>query len=170
MTIVNNSGRRTWLLATLPLLAYFCSWYYNGQIIPLLALSMIVYLLWGAWLWWPRLRAGLPWPRGFLPTFMVLWLLWFGVTLFWSGVPYSSWFYFWVLGSLPLGFLILVTMPDTVQDQAWTCLWWGAIASAWVLSSMAFWQYFQWMGQGIGWTGLRQNGPLLDTNSFAAWL
>ena len=114
MTIVNNSGRRTWLLATLPLLAYFCSWYYNGQIIPLLALSMIVYLLWGAWLWWPRLRAGLPWPRGFLPTFMVLWLLWFGVTLFWSGVPYSSWFYFWVLGSLPLGCKRLSNPPSQI--------------------------------------------------------
>ena len=161
---------RPWLYALLPFVAYLLSWYYNGQIIPLLAFSTIVYLLWGAWVWWPRLRAGLPWPRGFLPTFMVLWLLWFGVTLLWSGVPYSSWFYFWVLGSLPLGFLIWVTMPDTVQDRAWTCLWWGAIACAWVLSSMALWQYYNWMGENIGIQNLRPYGPLLDTNSFAAWL
>ena len=163
-------AHRPWLYALLPFVAYLLSWYYNGQIIPLLALSMIVYLLWGAWVWWPRLRVGLPWPRGFLPTFMVLWFLWFGVTLFWSGVPYSSWFYFWVLGSLPLGFLIWVTMPNAVQERAWIWLWRGAVASAWVLSGMALWQYYHWLRQGIGWTGLRPNGPLLDTNSFAAWL
>ena len=166
----STPSHRPWLYALLPFVVYLLSWYYNGQIIPLLALSMIVYLLWGAWVWWPRLRSGLPWPRGFLPTFMVLWLLWFGVTLFWSSVPYSSWFYFWVLGSLPLGFLIWVTMPDTVQDRAWTWLWWGTIANAWVLSGMALWQYYHWMGQNIQVENLRPYGPLLDTNSFAAWL
>ena len=161
---------RPWLYALFPFVAYLLSWYYNGQIIPLLAISMIMMMAWGLWVWWPRLHAGLPWPRGFLPVFMVLWFLWFGVTLFWSGVPYSSWFYFWVLGSLPLGFLIWLMMPDAVQERAWTWLWWGVVASVWVLSGMALWQYYTWMGQGIGWTGLRPNGPLLDTNSFAAWL
>jgi len=61
-------------------------------------------------------------------------------------------------------------MPDAVQEQAWLWLWRGAVASAWVLSAMALWQYFQDLGQGIGWAGLRPNGPLLDTNSFATWL
>jgi hypothetical protein len=108
----SDPASRPWLYALFPFVAYLLSWYYNGQIIPLLALSMMVMLAWGVWVWWPRLRAGLPWPRGFLPAFMLLWLLWFGLTLFWSGVLYSSWFYFWVLGSLPLWFLIWVTMQD----------------------------------------------------------
>ncbi|MBE7561657.1 O-antigen ligase family protein [Acidithiobacillus sp. HP-6] len=151
-------------------MAYLLSWYYNGQIIPLLAACTLVLLAWGVWVWWPRLRAGLPWPKGFLPVFMPLWFAWFGVTLFWSGVPYSSWFYFWTLGSLPLAFSIWVSMPDAVQERAWKWFWRGAVGSAWVLSGMALWQYFTWLGQGIGWTGLRPNGPLMDTNSFAAWL
>ncbi|MDD5375560.1 O-antigen ligase family protein [Acidithiobacillus sp.] len=151
-------------------MAYLLSWYYNGQIIPLLAACTLVLLAWGVWVLWPRLRAGLPWPKGFLPVFMPLWFLWFGVTLFWSGVPYSSWFYFWTLGSLPLAFSIWVAMPDAIQERAWKWFWWGAVGSAWVLSGMALWQYFTWLGQGIGWAGLRPNGPLMDTNSFAAWL
>ncbi|MDA8152674.1 MAG: O-antigen ligase family protein [Acidithiobacillus sp.] len=170
MTPSPPSPLRITLLALLPLLAYLLSWYYNGQIIPLLASCAILMLVWGAWVWWPRLREGLPWPRGFLPVFMPLWFLWFGVTLFWSGVPYSSWFYFWVLGSMPLGFSIWITLPDAVQERAWVWFWRGAVASAWVLSGMALWQYYHWMGQGINWTGLRPQGPLLDTNSFAAWL
>ncbi|WP_227485183.1 MULTISPECIES: O-antigen ligase family protein [unclassified Acidithiobacillus] len=166
----NPSERLSWFYAVPPFMAYLLSWYYNGQIIPLLAACTLVLLAWGVWVWWPRLRAGLPWPKGFLPVFMPLWFAWFGVTLFWSGVPYSSWFYFWTLGSLPLAFSIWVSMPDAVQERAWKWFWRGAVGSAWVLSGMALWQYFTWLGQGIGWTGLRPNGPLMDTNSFAAWL
>ncbi len=158
------------LYALFPFLAYLLAWYYNGQLIPLLAGSMILLMLWGAWVWWPRLREGLPWPRGFLPVFMLAWLIWFGATLFWSGVPYTSWFYFWVLGSLPLAFLVWIALPADVAEGAWRCLWLGAVVSAVALSLYALWQYDHWMGRGVGLTGLRPLGPLLDTNSFAAWL
>lgn len=164
------SSFRAGLYATFALIAYGLSWYYNGQLIPLLAIASIVLMIWGALVWWPRLREGLPWPRGFLPVFMLLWLVWFGLTLFWSGSPYSSWFYFWVLGSLPLVFLISVMIPEPIAEQFWLWLWRGALASAWILSGMALWQYYQWMGQGIILVNLRPYGPLLDTNSFAAWL
>ncbi|MBU2822709.1 polymerase [Acidithiobacillus ferrooxidans] len=161
---------RVGLYAAFPLIAYFLSWYYNGQMIPLLAVTSMVLMVWGALVWWPRLGEGLAWPRGFLPIFMLLWLLWFGLTLFWSGSPYTSWFYFWVLGALPLTFLISVMIPAPVAERAWPWFWRGILLSAWILSGMALWQYYHWMGQGVGLSGLRPYGPLLDTNSFAAWL
>jgi len=161
---------RAGLYAVFPLVAYFVSWYYNGQLIPLLVATSMVLLIWGFVVWWPRLQDGLPWPRGFLPVFMLLWLLWLGLSLFWSGSPYTSWFYFWVLGSLPLVFLISVMIPAPVAEQAWTWFWRGVLLSAWILSGMALWQYYHGLGQGGGLFDLRPYGPLLDTNSFAAWL
>lgn len=161
---------RARLYAVFPLAAYFVSWYYNGQLIPLLVATSMVLLIWGFVVWWPRLQDGLPWPRGFLPVFMLLWLLWLGLSLFWSGSPYTSWFYFWVLGSLPLVFLISMMIPAPVAEQAWTWFWRGILLSAWILSGMALWQYYHGLGQGGGLFDLRPYGPLLDTNSFAAWL
>ncbi|MGE4529752.1 MAG: O-antigen ligase family protein [Acidithiobacillus sp.] len=158
------------LYACLALIIYGLSWYYNGQIIPLLAAESIVLMIWGIMVWWPRLRAGLIWPRGFLPIFMLSWFIWFGLTLFWSGSPYSSWFYFWVLGALPLTFLISVMMPESVAEAFWVWFWRGILASAWILSAMALWQYYHGMATNIGLANLRPFGPLLDTNSFAAWL
>ncbi len=164
------SSARIWLYAAFPLFAYVLSWYYNGQLIPLLASASVVLLIWGVLVWWPRLRDGLPWPRGFLPVFMLFWFLWLGLTLLWSGSPYSSWFYFWVLGALPLVFLISMGIPEPLAEPLWTWLWRGVLASAWILSGMALWQYYAWMGQGIDLVNLRPYGPLLDTNSYAAWL
>ncbi len=161
---------RIFLLVSLPLLAYFLSWYYNGQTISLLSGSMAALLVWGAVSVWPRLNAGLPWPRGFLPVFMLLWVIWLWLTLFWSGVPYSSWFYFWVLGSLPLGFLFWVLMPEEDARAVWPWVWAGILAGAWVLSLMALWEYFSTMDHGGSGFLLRVKGPLLDTNSFAAWM
>jgi len=167
------TGAHSWrviLLTVLPLFAYGLSWYYNGQIIPLLAGSSICLLLWGGIILWPRLRKGLPWPIGYLPLFMLAWITWFWLTLFWSEVPYSSWFYFWTLGSLPLGFLFWVLMTEQDMQSVWPWFWRGVVASAWILSIMALWQYYHLLGKGTSWQGLRPQGPLLDTNSFSAWL
>ncbi|MDR7928397.1 O-antigen ligase family protein [Acidithiobacillus thiooxidans] len=161
---------RAGLYAVLALVIYGLSWYYNGQLIPLLAAGSIVLMIWGAIVWWPCLRAGLIWPRGFLPIFMLLWFVWFGLTLFWSGSPYSSWFYFWVLGALPLTFLVAIMIPEPVAEQFWVWFWRGILISAWILSAMALWQYYQGMATNIILANLRPFGPLLDTNSFAAWL
>ncbi|MBU2806134.1 O-antigen ligase family protein [Acidithiobacillus ferridurans] len=164
------SSARIAILALFPLLAYFCSWYYNGQYIPLLAGSTIILLLWGAFGLWPRIRAGFPWPRGFLPLFMLAWLVWFWLTLFWSHVPYSSWFYFWTLGSLPLAFLIGSLLQPVEAHLAWQWFWRGILLTSWVLVGIAFWEYFHGIAtdQPIG--NLRVQGTLLDTNSFAAWM
>ncbi|MEY2340587.1 O-antigen ligase family protein [Acidithiobacillus sp. IBUN Pt1247-S3] len=164
------SPSRALLLALLPFVAYGFSWYYNGQYIPLLAASMVTLLLWGGIGLWPRTRAGFPWPRGFLPVFMLVWLVWFWLTLFWSHVPYSSWFYFWTLGSLPLAFLIGALMQPEEARCAWPWFWRGVLASAWILASIGLWQYYQLLGAGAGWQGLRPQGPLLDCNSYAAWM
>ncbi|OFC29957.1 O-antigen ligase family protein [Acidithiobacillus caldus] len=165
-----TSATRTLWLGVLPVLAYFSSWYYNGQTIPLLALSSTLLLLWGAITLWPRLREGLPWPKGFLPIFMLLWLFWYWLTLFWSHVPYSSWFYFWTLGSVPLGFLFWVLQSDRDIQSAWPWFWRGVIASTWILAGIALWQYYTLLAEGANWAGLRPRGPLLDTNSFSAWM
>jgi len=163
------ASRILWL-SLLPLLAYLSSWYYNGALIPLLATSSALLLLFGIVAAWPRLRDGLPWPRGYLPVFMLLWLLWYWLTLFWSHVPYSSWFYFWTLGSVPLGFLFWVLQSDRDIQSAWPWFWRGVIASAWILAGIALWQYYTLLAEGANWAGLRPRGPLLDTNSFSAWM
>ena len=170
MTQSSLSPFRIILLALLPLLAYLASWYYNGQVIPLLATSSILLLAWGCVVLWSRLRAGLPWPKGYLPTFMLLWLLWFWLTLFWSDVPYSSWFYFWTLGSLLLGFLFWALMPEDDMQKVWPWFWRGILLSTWVLIALAFWNYFSGLTQDQSGFLLRVTGPLLDTNSFAAWM
>jgi len=170
MKPAQSSPLRSIALVLLPLLAYLCSWYYNGQYIPLLALSAGVLLLWGGVILWPRIRAGLPWPRGYLPLFMLAWLFWFWLTLFWSQVPYSSWFYFWTLGAVPLSFLFGVLIDKNDAEFYWTWFWRGILASTWVLSAIGLWQYYHLLGQGVGWEGLRPQGPLLDCNSYSAWL
>ncbi|WP_348550395.1 O-antigen ligase family protein [Acidithiobacillus sp.] len=159
------------LLVALPLLAYLSSWYYNGQVIPLLALSSVLLLLWGATALWPRLGAGLPWPKGFLPVFMLVWFVWFWLTLFWSTEPYSSWFYFWTLGSLPLIFLVFIALPRDEREWLLPWLWWGVLALAWVLIAIALWEYFHAIAIHASVEGsMRVQGPLMDTNSFAAWI
>lgn len=165
-----SSIQHHWLLVTLPLLAYFLAWHYNGTWIPLLSASTICLLLWGLWILWPRLQRGLPWPKGFLPIFMLVWFLWFLSTLLWSTAPYTSWFYVWVLGSLPLSFLFFVLLPRERAESVWKGVWAGVIASSWILCGMAFWQYATWMREGMSLLGLRPYGPLVDTNSFAAWM
>ncbi|WP_312283538.1 O-antigen ligase family protein [Candidatus Igneacidithiobacillus taiwanensis] len=164
-----SAARALWL-SLLPLLSYISSWYYNGQAIPLLALSSVLMLAWGATVLWPRLRAGLPWPKGFLPVFMLLWLFWYWLTLFWSHVPYSSWFYFWTLGSVPLGFLGWTLMSDMDRQRVWPWFWGGMVVGAWVLAAIGLGQYYQLLGEGTGWQGLRPQGPLLDCNSYSAWM
>ncbi|WP_308389710.1 O-antigen ligase family protein [Acidithiobacillus sp. AMEEHan] len=164
------SLNRTALLVSLPFFAYLSSWYYNGSLIPLLAVSSVSLLLWGAVAAWPRIRAGLPWPRGYLPAFMLLWLFWYWLTLFWSHVPYSSWFYFWTLGSVPLGFLAWTMLSERDAEAVWPWFWRGIVASAWILSAIGLWQYYRLLGEGANWMGLRPQGPLMDCNSYAAWM
>ncbi|WP_248883941.1 O-antigen ligase family protein [Acidithiobacillus acidisediminis] len=161
---------RSPILIALPLLAYLSSWYYNGQVIPLLVLSSAFLLLWVGAALWPRLGAGLPWPKGFVPLFMLVWFVWFWLTLFWSTEPYSSWFYFWTLGSLPLAFLGYACMLPTERERIMPWLWHGVLLLAWVLSFLALSQYFSAMDRGEAEFVLRVKGPLMDTNSFAAWM
>ncbi|XTI71604.1 O-antigen ligase family protein [Acidithiobacillus sp. AC3] len=165
-----SSPTRTLWLALLPLLAYFFGWYYNGSLIPLLAISSILLLLFATVAVWPRLREGLPWPRGYLPVFMMLWLLWFWLTLFWSHVPYSSWFYFWTLGSVPLGFLAWAMMSESDVRAVWPWFWRGILLGTWALIAIAFLEYFQGIATNQPLGNIRVQGPLMDTNSFAAWM
>jgi O-antigen ligase len=106
---------------------------------------------------------GLQWPKAFLPTFMVAWFVWYGLTVFWSTVPYSSWFYFWELGSLPLAFIAWTLIDSALKEKTWDYLWAGVMLTAWVLVGIDLWQYLdEFM--------TRPTGPLMDINSFAAWM
>lgn len=149
------------LLVLLPFLAFVAGWSFNGQAIPLLASSMILLLAWVGLLLWRRSGAGLQLPRGGLTVFMAAWLAWFGLTLFWSGTPYTSWFYFWILGSLPLAFLGWQLMP--APDRAWRAFWPLLMLSALALAGWGIYQYIEAPGS-------RPKGPLLDWNSYAALL
>ncbi|MCE5361532.1 MAG: O-antigen ligase family protein [Acidithiobacillus sp.] len=167
--IVTNPFRAFWL-SLIPLLAYLISWYYNGALIPLLAGSSALLLVFGVIAAWPRLRQRLPWPRGYLPVFMLAWLLWFWLTLFWSHVPYSSWFYFWTLGAVPLSFLGWIMISEREIEKVWPWFWRGILLSTWVLIGIAFWEYFDGVATNQVLGNIRVQGTLLDTNSFAAWM
>lgn len=149
------------LLVLLPLLAFITGWSFNGQVIPLLASSMILLLAWIGLLLWRRSKDGLQLPRGRLTVFMAVWLGWFGLTLLWSGTPYTSWFYFWILGSLPLAYLGWQLIP--APDRAWRAFWPLLMLSALVLVGWGIQQYIEAPGS-------RPKGPLLDWNSYAALL
>jgi O-antigen ligase len=101
---------------------------------------------------------------------MLLWLFWYWLTLVWSYVPYSSWFYFWTLGSLPLSFLAWAMMSKEDLQSVWPWFWRGMLLTTWVLIAMAFWDFFSGLANNQGEFLLRVRGPLLDTNSFAAWI
>ncbi|MEW6611187.1 MAG: O-antigen ligase family protein [Pseudomonadota bacterium] len=148
-------------LVFLPFLAFLASWPFNGQQIPFLALSMLLLLLWGGLLLWWRNGKGLPLPRGGVPLFMLAYAIWLGSTLLWTSTPYTSWFYFWIIGSLPLAYLLWQLMPD--PDEAWARLWPMLVLSA---AALAGWGLYQYAVQ----PGSRPTGPLLDWNSYAAFL
>ena len=156
-----------------PLLAYLLSWYYDGQDILLLTGTALVLLLWAVSSGLERWRRGEARPTGFLPAFMLAWFVWYAMTLLWSPDPYTSWFYVWTLGALPLAFLgwTLATPTDPERaDRIWRQFRFGVFLSALVLAGLAMYQYWHWTRIGMSPAGLRPYGPLLDTNSFAAWM
>ncbi|WP_226856575.1 O-antigen ligase family protein, partial [Acidithiobacillus caldus] len=44
------------------------------------------------------------------------------------------------------------------------------VLSTWVLAAIGLWEYYQLLGEGAGWQALRPQGPLLDCNSYSAWM
>ncbi len=161
--IFNKSTIKSGIFSVLFLSAYCISWYYNGQLIPLLAISTALLLIIISTSSFALFNNGLQWPKAFLPTFMVAWFSWYGLTILWSTVPYSSWFYFWELGSLPLAFMAWTLIDPSLKEKTWSLTWAGILITAWVLVGIDLWQYLsEFM--------LRPTGPLLDINSFAAWM
>jgi O-antigen ligase len=161
------------MFAAVPLLlAYGLAWHYDGGRTLLLVLTSLVLLWYAVGGALDRWASGIPMPSGFLPKFMLAWLIWYALTLLWSPDPYTSWFYFWILGSLPLAFLgySLHLGGSEKEKWVWPVLRTGILLSALLLVGWAAWQYYHWLQIGMSQAGLRPYGPLLDTNSFSAWM
>lgn len=157
------SSRTPLILAVNFLFLYVVSWCYNGEFIPLLAISSVAIVAAIMYNGYGLAKNGLVWTKAFLPNFMLAWITWYGLTLLWSTVPYSSWFYFWELGSLPLTFIAWFTIKKEYQDQVWKYVWAGIMVTTWVLAAIGLYQYFFLFNT-------RPEGPLDDINSFAAWM
>ncbi len=164
----------TWLPPLFALLAYGLSWTYDGvHTLQLVGVALIL-LLWTGGIALQRFQEGWsPVRLGWAPLFMLAWIIWYALTLIWTTVPYTSWFYFWILGSLPLGFLAwtltYLGKPESAE-RGWLLFRAGVFLSALGLVGWALWQYWHWSHTGMSAQGLRPYGPLLDTNSFAAWM
>lgn len=150
----------------LPFLSFVAGWEFNGQKLEYLVLSMLLLLLWAGVLLWRRIGEGLRLPRGKFVGFMFAFVVWLGLTLIWTTVPYTSWFYFWILGSLPLAFLLWQFSPES--DEVWPQLWTLLLFSA---AALSLWGIYQFTVNMLAHHYYyRPMGPLLDYNSYAALL
>ncbi|WP_155270477.1 O-antigen ligase family protein [Acidithiobacillus thiooxidans] len=160
--------------AALALLVYGLSWRCDDQVLSLLALTSLGLVFWLSQVGLRRLTALPRYRQGWLPAVLAVWFLWFLISVLWSSAPYTSWLYVWILGSFPLIFLAWVWHTESWeardQDQAWAWLRRGIFGSALILVGWAFYQYLYWKHIGMSPAGLRPYGPLLDTNSFSAWM
>ena len=165
---------RTVTPALLALAVYGLAWHCNDQILSLLALSSLVLIFWVSQVGIHRWTAAERYAQGWLPKIMALWFLWFMISVFWSSAPYTSWLNAWILGSFPLIFLAWTwhteSWKEIDQDKAWAWVRRGVFGTVLILAGWAAYQYVYWKHMGMSPAGLRPYGPLLDTNSFAAWM
>lgn len=152
-------------------IVYGLSWFYNGTWVALLSLSSI-FLVW--WLLHTivfRIQSG-TWvfPRGWLLPFSILWIAWLFSTILWSSNAYTSWFYAWEIGSIPMMALLYWFSEQRLQGVLWRYIWAVLLASTVGLVVWAGVQEWSWLSMGLNAIYIRPQGPLLDTNSFSAWL
>ena len=98
----------------------------------------------------------LPW--GGAPLLMSLYLVWLFASPSWSTWPELSGYFAWVLGAMPLTFLLWLWLQPARND--WGHLWWALAAGC---AAVGLW--------GIGEyviSGSRIRGPFLDFNAYGA--
>ena len=163
--------RKGYVLLSLSIFfAYLASWKYDGTVIYDLSISSIILLLTLTYLLKRNIDDGLSFPRAFFPVLSVTWIIWLGISLLWSDDPYTSWFSFWEISALPMTAFIYILIPDNAKDLLWRYMSVLILISTWGLIFMALYQELQWMREGVAMVNLRPYGPLMDTNSFAAWM
>lgn len=69
-----------------------------------------------------------------------------------------------------MGFLFWTLAEKEFQENLWSLFWKGLIISTWVLVGIGVLQYFHRIALVEPLGSIRIIGPLLDTNSFAAWM
>jgi len=138
-TLFNGPGNNLWLLV--PIIA-----------VVLIASARHLKRLFSA--------TGLVLPAGFISLLGVGYLVYLFASPFWSSWPESSLFYAWMLGLLPLGLLLWLSLPDT--EAAWPTLrrgWW--LAGTLVIT----WGTVEYLV-----TANRVRGPFLDFNAYGAFI
>ncbi len=162
---------RSWAPAAYLLPAYLLLWHTNDQILSLLAAGTLVLVLWVVQ---AVGEGGLHYRQNGLARAWIAWLALLGINTVTSTAPYTSAIYVAILGVGALAFFgwTWQTQAWTVeqQDLAWKRLRWGLYALVPVLFGWAAYQYVEWEHIGMSLAGLRPYGPLMDTNSFSAWM
>lgn len=144
-------------------LAFSAALGYNGpgEHFLLLVVTTAVLLIWLAALAWHDLGAGrAPYPSGTLPWLMAALLAWLLLGWIWSSWPQMSFAFAWMVGGLPLSFLIW--MRQNRVEELWPRVW---LALAAVAAAAAVWGCIQYLR-----TADRVTGPLLDYNAYGAVL
>lgn len=168
---MNTSPFRAWEPAAFLLPAYLLFWHSNDQILSLLAAGGLLLVFWVAQAGFDQ---GIRVPQNPMSLAWLGWLGWLALDSRISTAPYTSELYVAILGVGSLAFLGWTwhtqgRSPEE-QDAAWAWLRRGLYALVPVLFAWAAYQYLYWEHIGMSLAGLRPYGPLLDTNSFSAWM
>lgn len=91
-------------------------------------------------------------------TLALVYVVYMGMAIFWSTLPENSFFTFWVLGALPLTFVV----SSQFDDERWRMLLRlllvsGVVSALWGIAAFLL-------------SGHRASGPLIDPNAWAAML
>ena len=142
-------------------LAFALALLFNGPGATLLLLAPIVALLvlvisGRFWQDSQKVATALPW--GVAPLLMATYLVWLFASAQWSSWPELSSYYAWILGALPLTFLLWLWLD--LAPGEWDRLWWLLATGA---AAAGLWGIAEYIS-----TGNRITGPFLDFNSYGA--
>jgi O-antigen ligase len=87
---------------------------------------------------------------------LVVYMVWMGISIQWSSLVENSFYYFWMLSSLPL-FVLVVRQ---LEPPDWSRILWYLVIP---VSVSAVWGISEWVI-----TMRRSNGPLIDPNAWAS--
>ncbi|MFP5345376.1 MAG: hypothetical protein ACLGGU_07100, partial [Gammaproteobacteria bacterium] len=159
-SLLLRSQTASWAAAALFAAALVPALLFNGVRVEFFALYHILLFL-GLALFAAQWRlAGARIPNTAISLSLVLLWTWLGVSLLWHPVPQVGFNYFWIVGTLPLAFLIYTAAVD--QDALWR-----RTAPAIFITglALALWAIYQW-----GLVGEAPRSVFLDINSHAAFL
>lgn len=147
--------------ALLLALAFGIALLFNGPGSNLILLAPMLAALWAAAtsrLWRDVAQRNTPLPWGPVPALMATYVVWLFVSATWSSWPEISGYYAWILGALPLGFLLWLWLPRA--EGGWERLW---PLLLWLCGGAALWGVIEFIA-----TGKRVLGPFLDFNAYGA--